>query len=78
MQIEIPSFGRTPTVIDANQYYDPHFWNERAYWAWADKAWKAPHGKVNVGVPMAVPRAKTAAAPVDDPQPVRPTGAPTH
>jgi len=50
VQIQIPSFSADPTYIDANQYYDPRFWKQRDYWAWADKAWKAPpHGTVDVG-----------------------------
>jgi len=49
MQIQIPSYSGSPTYIDANQYYDPHFWKGNAYWAWADRAWKTPHGTVNIG-----------------------------
>jgi len=61
MQIQIPSFSGNPQYIDANQYYDPRFWKEREYWAWADRAWKGPpHGTVNVGNPESVPKAKPA------------------
>jgi hypothetical protein len=62
MEIHIPGPGGNPTVIDANQYYDPRYWKEKQYWAWADKGWKAPSkGVVNVGVLEPVPAAKPAA-----------------
>jgi len=63
MQIQIPSFSGNPEYIDANQYYDPRFWQPRAYWAWADRAWKKPHGTVNVGTLQSVPGTKPAPAP---------------
>jgi hypothetical protein len=64
MQIQIPSFSGNPEYIDANQYYDPRFWQPRAYWAWADRAWKVPHGTVNVGRLESAHEAKPA--PADD------------
>ena len=69
MEIHIPGPGGNPIIIDANQYYDPHFWKEKQYWTWADKAWKAaPTGVVNIGVLEVLPdEKKPASLPPADP-----------
>lgn len=66
IDIQIP--GGHPPSIDANQYYDPHFWKGRQYWANVDRSWKAPpQGKVNVGALEKVLDAKPSAPPLLDP-----------
>ncbi len=60
LALQIPSFSGSPTTIDANQYYDPRYWKPQQYWAWADRSWKEPTGKVNVGALEAVRQPKPA------------------
>jgi hypothetical protein len=71
MEIQIP--GGHPPSIDANQYYDPHFWKGSQYWATVDRSWKAPpKGVVNVGTLETVLGSKPSAPPQHGPDDRKP------
>jgi hypothetical protein len=50
LTIEIPGPDGNSISVPGSRFYDPRYWDPKAYWAWQDAVWMKPRiGRVDVG-----------------------------
>lgn len=54
-----------PQEIDGSRYYDEKYWDAEQYFAWQDRGWVQPAGRVDVGEVISGAAANAEAAPAE-------------